>query len=109
MQNSKYYYEEELDEMLLAHNPMGGRPQKIGQVIFEDGNKCFEISRVEEETCKRYALGYCGCGKKVVIGERRAEVLMEVLRKNGIKQKSIPSGTSLRLKFARMIVRGIKE
>jgi hypothetical protein len=102
--NDHKYYEEELDEMLLAHNPNGGRPQTIGSILWpsEDRDGVTEVSVIKEDSALRYMLGYCLCGRKVVIGQKRAGVLAEVFRRRSVKpyMPSVP----WRLKLARLLL-----
>lgn len=74
-------YEDEL-EVLMLHNPRGGRPQKIGVPVYlslEPPQTVVEISSVKEDTSTRFFLGYCHCGKKLTAGEKRALIMMDRL------------------------------
>lgn len=87
--NSTTMNDHEHDEMLLFHNPKGGRPQKIGKLIWK-GPDQHEINQIREESQIRFFLGYCpGCGIKNVIGQRRAEVLFKALKRQGITEPKI--------------------
>lgn len=97
----------ELDELLQSRNPNGGRPMRIGQTVFlsleRDG--VVDVSQVKEEIEQRFHLGYCVCGKKIVIGRKRAEIVSSMFHKYGIKpvQRQIP----IRLRLARYIARNL--
>lgn len=55
----------------------------LGQFI-QAGETGVEISEPRELPTVRYFLGYCLCGKKIVIGPRRAAVLARMFVKRGI-------------------------
>lgn len=101
------YYEDGLDELLMSHNPTGGRPKRIGSVIFADDDRqsTYEVDQIKEETSIRYMLGYCVCGRKIIAGEKRAAVLAAAFEKRNIKAK-IPM-VPLRLRIARRLVSGV--
>lgn len=100
-------YEEELDELLMSRNPLGGRPQGIGSLVFNDpdGQKTYEVSQIKENSTQRFLLGYCFCGRKVVIGEKRASMLLAALKRRGIEERRL--SVPLRVKLARSLVSGL--
>lgn len=100
------YYEDEFDEILMAHNPTGGRPLKIGGIVWSDKEKVLDVTRVEENVIRRFMLGYCTCGKKIVIGYKRAEYLASLFKKQGIDVQSLRE--PIRLKLARSIVSSLR-
>lgn len=74
-------YEDEL-EILMLHNPRGGRPQKPGATVFtqlEPKNSWQDLSEIREDTSMRMHLGYCQCGIKKTIGEKRGLLLIKIL------------------------------
>jgi len=76
-------YDEEL-EMLMLHNPRGGKPQKIGATVYlglQPPNSTIDISEIKEDTSRRFHLGYCPCGRKITAGEKRALILIKTLAK----------------------------
>jgi len=90
------------DELLLARNPNGGRPQKLGSMIVDREKHTFDVKGVLEETFIRYHLGYCNCGRKIMIGPKRAMYLVQILKKNGLGESpKIP----LRVWLARVVLR----
>lgn len=100
-------YEEELDEVLMSQNPKGGRPQKIGSRVYlslERATGFSEADSLKEETQIRYCLGYCACSRKIVMGEKRARLLLEALKREGIvhEERKIP----VRLRIARLLLSG---
>jgi hypothetical protein len=84
MQQTRHYYEEGLDELLLLHNPTGGRPMATGQTVMLKPHDT-DVTAVHEVSEIRFHLGYCsGCGRRVVIGYNRADHLAAALKKRGV-------------------------
>src|SRR4051812_39332155 len=76
------HFEDEL-EILMLHNPRGGKPQKIGATLWtplQPKGSVVEISELKEDTTMRFHLGYCSCGNKIVTGEKRALILIKTLK-----------------------------
>jgi hypothetical protein len=40
-----------------------------------------EISAIREDSSKRFHLGYCKCGCKIAVGEKRALVIIKTMQK----------------------------
>ena len=96
-------HEDGLDEVLMLHNPKGGRPQRVGKMVFlgmEPTGGFQEVSDLKEETEIRYNLGYCVCSRKIVIGRKRAMILAERFRQNRIEPRRVP----VRVRLARMLI-----
>jgi len=91
-----------IDELLLLHNPKGGRPMQIGRRIFGKRETDVEISCVREESRTVYHLGNCQCGRSIVVGHKRAEILLDCLERGGVHPKKHP--VSFRLFLAKLIL-----
>lgn len=74
---------ESYDEILMETNPRGGRPMGLGTLLFR-GSDTVDVSRVDEATTVRYHLGYCACGRRIVVGRERAAAIVAALRKRGL-------------------------
>lgn len=92
----------DFDEILLAQSPRGGRPMKVGKQTFWKRDTDMDISQVKEVTETRYHLGYCTCGKAIKAGHRRAEILVGILQRNGVKPKK--ERWYWRIKLAQLLV-----
>lgn len=74
-------YEDEL-EVLMLHNPLGGKPKKIGSTVIlglEKATMAIDMSEIKEDGSIRFHCGYCHCGRKSTIGEKRALILIKTL------------------------------
>ncbi len=100
------YYEEGLDEIALIHNPKGGRPSSIGQLCHKTGAET-DIQEIKEEVVFRYHLGYCTCGKKLVIGPRRAQEIARKLNKRGFRGEPVPIRERVRAWLVRRLERKV--
>lgn len=68
------HFEREDLQVLLFNNPKGGRPKELGSTVFLDlkpHNSTIDISKVEEDTRRRFHLGYCACSTAITVGEKR--------------------------------------
>lgn len=77
MKNNEY------EEIVINHNPRGGRPQRPGTTIhksMEPQDSLFEVKEISSSQVMRIHLGYCQCGRKVVADENRAIALLEALK-----------------------------
>jgi hypothetical protein len=81
------HHEDGLDEVLLMHNPKGGRPQRIGTIAPSKqlDPTSVDISEIREASTIRYHLGYCSCSRRIVVGYERARVFVTLLEKHGIQ------------------------
>lgn len=73
----------EYEEIVITHNPRGGRPQRLGATILktmEPQDSLFEVKEISSSQVMRIHLGYCPCGRKVVADENRAIALLEALK-----------------------------
>jgi hypothetical protein len=85
-------------DLLFERNPKGGRPMKPGQLVYD--STAVSVDRVVEETCIRYHVGYCPCGRRTVIGPEQASILIRTLERNGMRAKeSVP----IRKRLAKLI------
>lgn len=98
----QFYFEEGLDELLHLHNPNGGRPMKIGQFV-APAESAISVNHCEEQETVRYFMGYCNCGKKIVIGAKRAETVARMFQKRGITPKE--DKTKSVVKIARLFLK----
>lgn len=71
-------------EMLMNHNPKGGRPMRTGAFAMKRGSDV-DISEIREDSQIRYHLGYCQCSRAIKVGHLRAEMLVAALEKRGIE------------------------
>jgi len=81
----------ETEEIILNHNPRGGRPQRVGTTVFKGLDRpesLFEVREISSSRVIRIHLGYCACGRKVVADEGTATVLLQALQRIGLKQTS---------------------
>lgn len=92
------YYEDGLDEIALIHNPKGGRPALVGQLCHTTGTE-IDIEQIKEDVTFRYHVGYCTCGKRLVIGPKRAELVARALAKRGITGQKQREHLSTRLRL----------
>lgn len=99
------YYEEGLDEIALIHNPKGGRPALVGQLCHKTGAET-DIEEIKEEVAFRYHVGYCTCGKKLVIGPRRAKELVRLMARKGIRADRVPISKRARTWLIRRLQSG---
>ncbi len=84
------------EEVVMFHNPKGGRPMAIGQTTFlQEGDA--EVSEIREESQIRYHLGYCTCSRAIKVGHKKALVLASMLEKKGIKPIRVKRSLRLRL------------
>lgn len=90
------------EEILINRNPRGGRPQGFGKTIFvglDRPESLFEVSEVKESLSRRFFLGYCPCGRKCVIGDSRASILMQILKQHGVEPRKHTVGQRLAKSF----------
>ncbi|MFZ6014817.1 MAG: hypothetical protein ACOYUZ_00460 [Patescibacteria group bacterium] len=83
MKLQNLYYEEGLDEIAMLHNPRGGKPMEIGSRTWLK-DRDIQIEEVKEFSRYMYHLGYCTCGRRIVIGDKRAQLIVNALAKKGI-------------------------
>lgn len=95
---------ENLDELLMERNPKGGRPMHVGTLFYKD-QMCVDVSAIKEETQIRYHLGYCTCGRRIVIGPNRVDIIVERLARKGMAPKRAP----LRERVGRFLLRGVER
>jgi hypothetical protein len=97
---------ENLDELLMEKNPKGGRPAHIGSLIFND-RTCIDLQQIKEECERRYHLGYCQCGRRIVVGENRAQALVETLGKRGFRPE--PRRSPWRIRLAKRLLKSYPQ
>lgn len=75
-------------ELLMLTNPRGGKPQQIGKAVwmgYQPGSQrpdtAVDVSTIKEDTTKRFHLGYCKCGSKILAGEKRALVIIKTMQR----------------------------
>ena len=74
---------ESYDELIMESNPKGGRPMGLGTLIFRS-HDTVDLSAIREDMEVRYHLGYCACGRRIVVGQNRAKALAASLCKRGL-------------------------
>ena len=91
-----------LDELLMERNPKGGRPAHVGSLIFNDKTSV-DLQFIKEECERRYHLGYCVCGRRIVVGQNRAQALVDRLDRRGFQpvRRRVP----LRIRLAKRLLR----
>lgn len=69
------------DVSLLDKGPnRPGRPMELGNTAWKKNDQT-EISNFKEESSIRFHLGYCMCGRQIVAGYNRMNLLMDRLEK----------------------------
>lgn len=94
---------DEYQEMVMSRNPRGGRPVQAGNTVWQ-AKDTQDISEIREDVQRRLMLGYCTCGKKIVVGYNRAEHLMSAMQKRGIEPAR---RDPVRLRIAKLLVSGL--
>lgn len=95
-----------INEILVDYNPQGGVPMKQLQLTFlDDPEKYFDIQNVCNYTEQRYHLGYCSCGKRLVLSTQQAIKLNSLFKEKGIKIKK----TSIKLRLIKMFFKDVDK
>ena len=71
-----------MPEIIQDHNPRGGRPMKMGRLVFDASG--VPVTELAEISCIKYHLGYCKCGARIVICPEQADRLIRIFQRKGI-------------------------